>query len=351
MKYRLLGRTGMRVSELCLGTMTFGAATFGAPQEACRKVFDAFVDAGGNFFDTANMYAQGNSERILGAFIAHDRERFVIATKYTHNMRADDANAGGNQRKNLVQSLDASLKRLGIEYIDLLWLHSWDFTTPIAEVMRSLDDMVRAGKVLHLGISNAPAWIVASANVLAQERGWTPFCAMQLLYNLVQRHIESDFLPLARTQDMVITPWSPLGGGLLTGKFDRDADVAAQKGTRMVATPWGDRYMDDEKLNIAEGVTAIAREIGATTAQVAINWLRQNPKAVIVPILGARSVDQLTENLNCLDFDLTADQLARLDGLSAISIGYPASLLSDPFLKKMIHGDVADRMDNSHDPR
>ncbi len=351
MKYKLLGRSGMRVSELCLGTMTFGADAFGAPQEECQKVFDAFVDAGGNFFDTANMYSQGNSERILGEFIAHDRARFVIATKYTHNMRADDANAGGNQRKNLVQALDASLKRLGTDYVDLLWVHSWDFTTPIGEVMRSLDDMVRAGKVLHLGISNAPAWVVASANVLAQERGWTPFCAMQLLYNLVQRHIESDFLPLAHTQDMAITPWSPLGGGLLTGKFDRDADSAAQEGTRMVSTPWGDRYMDDEKRTIAEGVTAIAREIGATTAQVAINWLRQNPKAVIVPIFGARNVDQLKENLNCLDFDLTADQRARLDDLSAISRGYPASLLDDPFLKKMIHGEMADRIDNHHDPR
>ncbi len=351
MKYRLLGRSGLRVSELCLGTMTFGSKLFGGSKSDCRNVYETFVKAGGNFFDTANVYSDGASERMLGEFMGSSRERFIVATKYSHNMVEDDPNAGGNHRKNLLQALDASLKRLNTDYVDLLWVHSWDFTTPIGETMRALDDLVRAGKVSHLGISNAPSWVVASANTLAVERGWTPFTAMQLLYNLVQRHIEGDFLPLAQAHDMAIMPWSPLGGGLLTSKFAKDAAADARATSRMVTTNWGSRYLDDIKRAISEQVSDIARDAGRSTAQVALKWLCQNPKAIVIPIVGARNAGQLQDSLGCLDFELDQEQMARLDDVSAIEFGYPTRLLNDPFIKHMIHGEKAAAIDNHHDPR
>ncbi len=351
MRYRLLGRSGLRVSELCLGTMTFASELFGGSQTDNHAVYEAFVEAGGNFFDTANAYSNGRSEHLLSEFMGRNRQRYVIATKYSHNMAADDPNAGGNHRKNLVQALDASLKRLGTDYVDLLWVHSWDFTTPIAETMRALDDVVRAGKVLHLGVSNAPSWVVASANTLALERGWTPFTAMQLLYNLVQRHIEADFLALAQAQDMAIAPWSPLGGGLLTSKFAKDADAAALATSRMTTTNWGARYLDDQKRAISEQVSDIARAAGKSTAQVALSWLCQNPKAIVIPIVGARTADQLNDSLGCVDFELSTEDMQKLDEVSAIEFGYPTKLLNDPFIKRMIHGEKAELIDNHHDPR
>ncbi len=350
MRYKLFGRSGMRVSELCLGTMTFGEETgFGAARDECKKVFDAFLEAGGNFIDTANMYSKGTSERMLSEFIAPERERLVLATKYANNMVSNDPNSGGNHRKNMVQALDASLKRLDTDYVDVYWVHIWDFTTPIDEVMRALDDMVRAGKVLHVGVSNTPAWIIAAANTLAAERGWTPFSAMQLHYNLVERSIEADFLSLAKMQDMAVTPWSPLAGGLLTGKFNRDVDEEARKGSRLATSRWG--RITDAKLDVAEKITEIAKEIGQTSSQVALKWLCQNKKAVVIPIIGARNENQLKDNLGCLDFELGDDHVKALNEVSAVSHGYPASLLLNPYAAKMMHGEVADKIDNHHDVR
>src|SRR5919199_1593750 len=219
MRLRLLGRSGLRVSEAALGTMTFGEDWgWGAPEEECRRIFDRYVEAGGNFVDTANNYTDGSSERIVGRLVAPERERFVVATKYTLTTCPDDPNAGGNHRKTLVQSLEASLRRLGMDYVDLLWLHMRDGITPIDEIVRALDDQVRMGKLLYVGISDSPAWLVAQANTLADLRGWAPFVAVQLPYSLAHRDAEREVLPMAAALGLAVTPWGILGAGVLTGK-------------------------------------------------------------------------------------------------------------------------------------
>ena len=350
MRYKLFGHSGLRVSELCLGTMTFNPDPgFGVDEAQSRKIFDAYMEAGGNFIDTANLYGRGVSESMLGDFIAGERERIVLATKYSNNMVSDDPNAGGNHRKNLVQSVDASLKRLKTEYIDLYWVHIWDYTTGVEDVMRALDDLVRAGKVLHVASSNMPAWLVSQGNTIARMRGWTPFSGLQLHYNLVERTCESEFLPMAKQQDMAITPWSPLAGGLLTGKFNRDADESLREGSRIASNRWGD--LSETKLNIAEAVSAVAKEIGRSPSQVALNWLRQNKLSTVIPIIGATKVEQVKDNLGCLEFELSDEHIDRLDEVSAPPPTYPASLLASPMMGRMIQGEVADLIDNHHDPR
>ena len=225
MRYRLLGNSGLRVSELCLGTMTFGDDWgWGAPPAESRRLFDRFAEAGGNFIDTASNYTNGSSEKLVGEFVAADRDSFVVATKYTlrrPGAAAKDLNAGGNHRKNLARTVEASLRRLNTDYIDLLYLHVWDFTTPVDEVLRGLDDLVRAGKVLYLGISDTPAWIAAYAQATAELRGWSRFVAYQGEYNLLERGIESDVLPMTQALDLAVLAFGLLGGGTLTGKFNR----------------------------------------------------------------------------------------------------------------------------------
>jgi aryl-alcohol dehydrogenase-like predicted oxidoreductase len=327
MRYKLLGNTGLRVSELCLGTMTFGEEWgWGASKEESRKVFDAFTEAGGNFIDTANLYTQGTSERFTGEFLKGRRERFVLATKYTLNMSPDDPNAGGNHRKNLVQSLEASLKRLGTEYIDLYWVHACDFVTPVEEMMRALDDVVRAGKVLYVGISDAPAWIVSRANTLAELRGWSPFAGLQIQYGLADRSPERDLLPMAKALDIAVTPWGVLGGGVLSGKYKSAKDRPA--GARYAKDEeWAAANVTDRNLRIAEAAGAVARAVGKSPSQVALAWVRQQPYGVIVPILGARTLAQLTDNLGCLDFTLEPAQMERLDAASAVELGFPHDFL------------------------
>src|SRR5215216_4281463 len=236
MHYKLFGRTGLRVSELCLGTMTFGDAyEWSAPKAECARIVDAFAQAGGNFIDTANYYSHGQSERIVGELIAGDRERWVLATKYSLAMRPDDPNSGGTHRKSLRQSLEASLRRLGTDYVDVYWVHIWDDLTPLEEVVQALDDAVRAGKVLYVGISDTPAWVVArAANTIAELRAWTPFAALQVPYSLLQRDIEHELLPMAEAFAMTIAAWSPLAGGILTGKFSRPD--GPEPGTRVEPT-------------------------------------------------------------------------------------------------------------------
>ena len=219
MRYKLLGKSGLRVSELCLGTMTFGEDWgWGASHEESRKVYDAFREAGGNFIDTANVYTNGTSERLLGEFIQGHREQIVLATKYTNAAPGNDPNAAGNHRKSMVQALEASLKRLKTDYIDLYWLHIWDRITPVEEVMRAFDDLVRQGKILYAGVSDMPAWVVAKANTLAELRGWTPFVGLQIEYSLIERTPERELLPMAADLGLGVTAWSPLAGGVLTGK-------------------------------------------------------------------------------------------------------------------------------------
>ena len=222
MRYKLFGKSGLRVSELCLGTMTFGEDWgWGGSREECRNMFEAYAEAGGNFIDTANHYTNGTSETFVGEFIAQDRQRFVLSTKYTLNGRPSDPNGGGNHRKSMIQALDASLKRLGTDYIDIYWLHAWDFMTPIEEVMRALDDLVRAGKVLYVGISDSPAWVIARANMLAELRGWSPFVGLQVPYSLIERTPEREFLPMAQSLDIAVCAWGAIGGGVLTGEVSR----------------------------------------------------------------------------------------------------------------------------------
>jgi aryl-alcohol dehydrogenase-like predicted oxidoreductase len=340
MRYKLLGNSGLRVSELCLGTMTFGQDWgWGSDKEESRAVFQAFAEAGGNFLDTANIYTNGTSETLVGEFVKGDREKWVIATKYSLNTRPGDVNACGNHRKNLFQAVEASLKRLGTDYIDLLWLHLWDSLTPIEEVMRAFDDLVRMGKVLYIGISDSPAWIVSQGNTLATLRGWTPFIGLQIEYSLKERTPERELLPMAKALNIGVTAWSPLGGGVLTGKYNQPNPVDGR--LSMTDQPF---QIFDRDLKIAETVLEIAREIEKSPAQVALNWLRNRPNAVI-PIIGARKLSQLQDNLACVDFNLTGEQLQRLDNISAISLGFPHELLASQFVRDILLGGVAAQLD------
>ncbi|WP_089728720.1 aldo/keto reductase [Candidatus Thiosymbion oneisti] len=347
MRYKLLGRSGLRVSELCLGTMTFGEDwSFGVSKEESKRVFDAFVDAGGNFVDTANLYTNGTSERFLGEFMGEHRQTFVLATKYAFNGRPDDPNGGGNHRKSMHQALEASLKRLGTDYIDLYWVHAWDFMSPVDEVMRALDDMVRAGKVLYVGISNAPAWIVSQANTLADLRGWSPFVGLQIEYSLIERTPERELLPMAKALDIAVTAWSPLGGGMLTGKYKRNTEKP--RDARYAQGAWSeDLFVTDRNFTIVEAVEKVADEIDRTPAQVAINWIRQQKgKGVIIPIIGARKRSQLQDNLAALDFALSDKQLARLDAVSAIQLGFPYDFLNHDDVRPALYGNRHASIDN-----
>jgi aryl-alcohol dehydrogenase-like predicted oxidoreductase len=340
MRYKLFGTSGLRVSELCLGAMIFGDERgSGATAEESRKIFGAFVEAGGNFVDTANTYANGMSEQLVGEFTRRERERFVIATKYTLSRRPTDPNGGGNHRKNLVQSLEASLQRLKTDYIDLYWLHAWDFLTPVEEVMRALDDLVRAGKILYVGVSDTPAWIVSQANTLAALRGWTPFVGLQVEYSLVARDVERELLPMARAFGMAVTPWSPLGGGVLSGKYNANRAAGGRLANRA----------DDGTLSIAEGVSQVADETGHSPAQVALAWLRSQP-GTIIPIIGSRRVDQFRENLGCLNVQLTDAQLRKLEVLSHPRLGFPHDFLASDGVRKLIHGETFDLIDVSNRP-
>ena len=338
MRYKLFGRSGLRVSELALGTMTFGEDWgWGASQEESQRMFDAFVDAGGNFVDSANRYTEGSSERFIGSFIKDKRDQIVLATKYTLFMRRNDPNASGNQRKNMVQALEASLKRLGTDYIDLYWVHAWDFMTPVDEVMRGLDDLVRSGKVLYVGISDAPAWVVAQANTLAELRGWTRFIGLQVQYSLIERTPERELLPMARAFDLGVTAWAALGSGVLTGKYNRNSDAEGR------ATQSGS--VSDKQLAIAQTVIDIAAEIGCEPSHVALNWVRQQP-GVMIPLLGARTVKQLENNLQCLEYGLSDEHLQRLDAASAIELGFPHDFLASDGIRDLVYGGMYDQIDN-----
>jgi aryl-alcohol dehydrogenase-like predicted oxidoreductase len=335
MRYKLLGRSGLRVSELALGTMTFGEEWgWGASKAESQRIFDAYAAAGGNFVDTANRYTEGTSEKLVGEFIHNDREHFVLATKYTLKMRDGDPNFAGNHRKNLMQSVHASLRRLNTEFVDLLWVHAWDFLTPVEEVMRGLDDLVRQGKVLYVGVSDTPAWIVAQANTLADLRGWTRFVALQLQYSLVERTPERDLLPMARAFDIAVTPWAILGRGVLSGKYNENPQAEGRAGR------WG---LVSRSLEIAQVVEVVAKDIGCTPAQVAIAWLRRQP-GTIIPILGARTEDQLQDNLGALGVTLSAEQLTQLDAASKVDLGFPHDFLDG--VRDVVYGGTYDQIDN-----
>ena len=319
MKYRLLGASGLRVSELALGAMTFGTETgFGVDKEESRKVYDAFRDAGGNFIDTANVYARGTSETFLGEFMASDREQIVLATKYTGGMRERDVNAVGNSRKNMMDSVHASLKRLNTDFIDLYWVHARDYATPVDEMMRGLDDLVSQGKVLYVGVSDTPAWVVSQANTLAELRGWSKFIGLQIRYSLIDRTVERELLPMARALDIAVTPWGIVGGGILSGKYNGDESATGR------AKDMG--RITDKGLSIASEVMAVAEELGASPTQVAIAWVRQG-EGNIIPLVGARTEAQFADNLGALEVTLDDTVMARLNKVSAISTGFPTDML------------------------
>ena len=335
MRYRTLGRTGLRVSELFLGTMTFGEDWgYGAPFDECRRLYEAFAEAGGNVIDTADKYTNGESERIVGELIKEDRDRMVVATKYTLSRDGSDPNASGSHRKNLTQSIEASLNRLGTDRIDLLWVHIWDPATPAEETMRALDDAVRAGKVQYVGISDSPAWVIARANTLADWRGWTPFAGVQLPYSLVQRDAERELLPMAQALGLSVAAWSPLAGGLLSGKFTRSTPTTH---TRISASDVSER-----DLRIARTVDEVADEVGASSSQVALAWLMAGRPWLHV-VLGARRLDQLTDNLGAIDLRLSEDAIRRLDEASAIELGFPSDFIAS--IGEVIYGPVGERVD------
>jgi aryl-alcohol dehydrogenase-like predicted oxidoreductase len=322
MRYRTFGRTGLRVSELFLGAMTFGEqGGVGAPPDECRRILDGYADAGGNVVDTAINYRGGASEEILGELLVGRRDRFVVASKYTVSRDRTDPNGGGNHRKNLRLSLDVSLRRLRTDHLDVLWVHIWDDRTPIEETMRALDDEVRAGRVLYVGISDAPAWLVARANTLAEWRGWTPFAGLQVPYSLLQRDIERELLPMAEALGLTVAAWSPLGGGVLSGKYSRpDGDGSA---TRLDPTS-----LTDHQRAVARCVADVAAELGATPAQVALAWTRSR-SAAVHPIVGARRLEQLGENLRSLEIALPADAVARLEASTGFDVGFPTTFIDE----------------------
>ena len=345
MRFRLLGRSGLRVSGLCLGTMTFDDdLAWGASKEISRQIYTAFLEAGGNFIDT---HTYGPTEDYLGEFMTGDRDRVVIATKYAATLAPDDVNASGAHRKSLVRSVESSLRRLRTDYIDLLWLHAWDPLTPPDELLRAGDDLIRAGKVLYLGVANAPAWVVAQANTLADVHGWTPFIALQVEYSLVERDVDRELLPMARNLDIAVTAWTPLASGWLTGKYRASPPASGANGApaRRLDDPMMARFLQRTERNaaIADEVCAIAEEIGCEPAHVALNWLRRRGA---IPIFGARSVEQVKENVNCFGFDLSDQQDQRLTAVSRIKLGYPHDFLASGIVRKLMYGQHGDGIDS-----
>ncbi|MEM7695170.1 MAG: aldo/keto reductase [Pseudomonadota bacterium] len=321
MKLTFLGRTGLRVSEYCLGTMTFGTAVgWGADEAESRRIFDAYVDAGGNFIDTANQYTGGQSEEFVGRFVASQRDRYVIATKYTTSRDKTDPNGGGNQRKNLTHSIEASLKRLNTDCIDLYYAHMYDGFTPVEEVLRALDDAVRAGKILYVGLSDYPAWIVSRADLYADVQSLTPPACIQIEYNLAMRDGDRELVPMADALGLSVLDWSPLAGGALTGKKN-DGRVASSAVARVF-----DKYKSTDTNAIVDALIAAAGELGTTPARLALAWLRAKSDRHI-PIIGARSAAQMADNLAAADLTVPPEIVERLDAVSAPDLGFPGAFL------------------------
>ena len=338
MNYQLLGPSGLRVSDICLGTMTFGEDWgWGASQDASREMFDAFAAAGGNFIDTSSNYTNGTAERFIGDFVAADRDYWVIATKYTLRRPGSnpaDLNAGGNARKNMVRTVEQSLGRLRTDHIDLLYLHMWDYSTRPEEVLRGLDDLVRAGKVHYVGISDTPAWVVSRAQAIAELRGWSSFVAYQGAYYVVSRGIEADVLPMSRALGLSVLAFDLLGGGALTGKFNRPEGPGE---------PTRARQIDEPSRAAADVIMRVAEEVGRSPSQVAIHWVTRRAPNVI-PIVGARRLSQLADNLGALDFELTPEQMDALTAIRPLTREYPHTFWNDFVRGDLIYGQSVDKL-------
>jgi len=341
MRYRLLGHSGLRVSEVALGTMTFGDEWgWGAGKDDSRKVYDAFREAGGNFIDTANLYTGGTSETFLGEFLRGHRQSIVLATKYTNAAAGTDPNAAGNHRKSMFQAVEASLKRLQTDYIDLYWMHVWDQITPVEEVMRGLDDLVRQGKLLYVGVSNAPAWWIAQANTMASFQGWSPFVGLQIEYSLVERTAERELLPMTAALGLGVTAWSPLAGGILSGKY-RSAEASHAR----FANESMRQFMPDAQRaeRAVAALNTVASQTGRSLAQVALAWLRCRSQPII-PILGARQLAQLQDNLGSLGLSLSVEQVRILDDATRIELGVPHDFYQREKVREFAYGGLRDQI-------
>jgi aryl-alcohol dehydrogenase-like predicted oxidoreductase len=325
--YVTIGHSGLRVSPFCLGAMTFGEDWgWGSSVAESEAIISRYMDRGGNFIDTANVYTKGHSEKIIGDYIGRDtgkRDRVVIATKFFGNLYPGDPNGGGAGRKTIVESCEQSLRRLQTDYIDLYWMHCWDRHTPVEETMRALDDLVAAGKVRYIGFSDTPAWKVSQAQTIAHFRGWAPLVALQIEYSLLERTVEGELIPMALEMGLGVTPWSPLKSGVLSGKYTREnaATAKADRGERVT------QNLGEKVYAIIDELIAIGNELQASPASVALAWVQGRP-GVASTIIGARRMDQLDQNLAALDLALTAIQIARLDKLSKPSLGFPMQFLN-----------------------
>jgi len=337
MKYKLLGRSGLKVSELCLGTMGFGTETnWGADKETSFKIIESFAEAGGNFLDTANIYKFGTSEKIIGEFInGRDRDFFVIATKYTLLDNTTNPNASGNNRKNMMRSVEESLKRLQTDFIDVFYLHIWDDLTPIDEVLRGLDDLIRQGKINYAAISDTPAWMVAKGNTLAELMGWSEFIALQIEYSLLQRTPERELLPMAKHFGMTVTPWAPLAGGALTGKYLRGDYGRIKEGSNR---------LNENSQRITKEVITIAEKLGVAAGHVALKWTMQQPLSVI-PIVGATKLEQLEQNLQAIDVVIPEEDMKHLDEISAIDLGFPMKFFQEEAVRVNTYGGFYDKIE------
>ncbi len=324
MKYKRLGNSGLKVSELCFGTMNFGQlTTFGSTDQEARECFDAFVEAGGNFFDTANMYHAGHAEELLGSFIKSERDRYVIASKCTFTphphkvLYPNDPNGAGNSRKNLRKEVEADLRRLDTDYLDMLYLHCWDFSVPVVELMSTLNDFVREGKVLYLGATNAPAYLVTEANMVARQHGWAEFVACEGQYNLMSRSIEREIIPMCDHFGMSVTVYEALAAGLFCGDED---EMNLRLNGKNYARP------TQKQLELVHEISEIAKEVGATVPQVAIAWVKQKGSNII-PIIGGRIKQHVVDNLKSLDVVLSDEQAKKLDSLSNFELGFPQDMI------------------------
>ncbi len=336
MNYKLLGKSGLRVSELCLGTMGFGTEwNWGCDKQLSQQIFDAYANAGGNFIDTANRYTEGTSEKFVGDFIAKDRDHFVVATKYSLRDRGGDLNFVGNHRKNMMRSVKDSLWRLNTDYIDLLWVHAWDGWTPTEEIMKGLEDLITRGLVHYIGISDTPAWVVSQANTMAQLRGWNQFVGLQIEYSLLQRTVEAELMPMAKAFGMTVTPWAPLGGGALTGKY-----LKGDKGR----LPESSIRLGDRATVIAQKVVEVATQLGVSASQLAINWTRQHKNQSVIPIVGATKVSQVEDVLGCLNFEIPADAMAQLNEASKVELPFPQKFLTEGTVLDVLYGGMKDKL-------
>jgi aryl-alcohol dehydrogenase-like predicted oxidoreductase len=331
--YVTLGRSGLRVSPLCLGAMTFGEDLgWGSSVKDSEAILDRYLELGGNFVDTANFYTKGHSEKIIGDHLGHDRQkrdRLVIATKFSGNLYLGDPNGGGSNRKSIMAACEQSLRRLRTDYIDLYWLHNWDKLTPIEETMSTLHDLVQAGKVRYIGVSDTPAWKVAQAQTIAQFRGWAPFIATQIEYSLLERTVEGELIPMAEELGLGVTPWSPLKSGVLSGKYTRKNGATMKSDGR----PWATSFLDEKSYAVIDELERIAKERDTTVARVALAWVQARP-AVSSTIIGARTLAQLDDNVKALEVKLTPVQTAALATLTKPKLDFPADFLE---MARMIH--------------